>query len=269
MKINNGLVIIGCGKMGGALLEGWLDSGVLPENIWVIEPFPTPRLQELAAQGMQLNAGFPTEPELCLLAVKPQYMQEALPQLREMTGHNTIYLSVAAGISLAALGESLGEAAILRAMPNTPAAIGQGITALIGNSRVTATQIAFAQSLLQAIGETVLLDNETQMDAVTGVSGSGPAYVFYMIEALAAAGVDAGLPAELARQLAISTVAGAGQLALKSGESISQLRVNVTSPAGTTEAGLRVLMDEAQGLKPLLSATVAAAAARSKALGEG
>ena len=268
MEIKNGLVIIGCGKMGSALLEGWLKSGVLPQDIWIIEPKPTARLLALEGQGLHLNTGFPPQPALCLLAVKPQYMQQALPQLRELNGGLTVYLSIAAGISLAALEDSLGEAAIIRAMPNTPAAIGLGITALIGNARTSSAQMDLARSLLQSIGETVLLQNEAQMDAVTGLSGSGPAYVFYMIEALTEAGIEQGLPEALAGQLALATVAGAGQLAVRSSESVAQLRINVTSPEGTTEAGLRVLMDADTGLKPLLGKTVAAAVIRARALGE-
>jgi pyrroline-5-carboxylate reductase len=154
-------------------------------------------------------------------------------------------------------------------MPNTPAAVGQGITALIGNSFVTEEQMALSEALLQAVGQTVRLEAEEQMDAVTALSGSGPAYVFHMIECLAAAGEAEGLSPELAMKLAQATVAGAGALAEGSEDSPGQLRVNVTSPNGTTQAGLEVLMDQEAGLPPLIRATVKAAADRSRELGRG
>jgi len=259
----------GCGKMGSAMLEGWLISGIAPTNIWILEPRPSQRLFDLQAVGLHLNDGLPESPDLCLLAVKPQYMKDALPQLRAIRGSLTLYLSIAAGIPLDALAAELGGCAIIRAMPNTPAAIGRGITALIGNALVSNENMQMAEGLLNSIGETVQLENEAQMDAVTALSGSGPAYVFYLIEAMAAAGMAHGLPESLATRLATATVAGAGLLAKESGESAAQLRVNVTSPAGTTEAGLRVLMNTQTGLQPLMNRTVAAATARSKVLSDG
>ena len=258
------LVLVGCGKMGSAMLEGWLAKGVQPRDVWILEPYPTDRLKALQAEGLHLNTGLPTNPALCLLAVKPQYMKEALPQLKGMG--RTVYLSIAAGITLETLAQELGNGPIIRAMPNTPAAIGRGITALVGNAATTPENMQLAEGLLQAIGETVRLDSEAQMDAVTALSGSGPAYVFHLIEAMAAAGVAEGLPEELAVKLATATVAGAGMLAKKSPESAAQLRINVTSPAGTTEAGLKVLMHEANGLPPLMRHTIKAAADRSKEL---
>lgn len=266
MDIKNGLVLVGCGKMGSAMLEGWLASGVSPRDVWILEPFPSDRLIELQGEGLHLNSGLPNAPDLCLLAVKPQYMKEALPQLQEIRGGLTLYLSIAAGISLDTLAAELGECPIIRAMPNTPAAIGMGITAMVGNALVSQDNIRLAEALLGSIGETVQLDDEAQMDAVTALSGSGPAYVFHMIEAMAAAGQAEGLPESLATKLATATVAGAGMLAAKSTESATQLRVNVTSPAGTTEAGLVELMSETAGLKPLVERTIAAAANRSREL---
>ncbi len=260
----DGLVLLGCGKMGSAMLEGWLASGVKPADVWILEPHPSARLNALAAEGLHLNAGLPKAPALCLLAVKPQYMLEALPQLKGMGP--TVYLSIAAGITLDTLADALGGGPIIRAMPNTPAAIGRGITALVGNTAASSENLQLAEGLLQAIGETVRLDSEDQMDAVTALSGSGPAYVFHLIETMAAAGAAEGLPTDMAVKLATSTVAGAGLLAAKSADSAAQLRINVTSPAGTTEAGLKVLMDEANGLPPLVRRTVKAAADRSKAL---
>ncbi len=262
--MENGLVLVGCGKMGSAMLEGWLANGVQPANVWILEPHPSDRLKALAAEGLHLNEGLPTAPALCMLAVKPQYMLEALPQLKGMG--ETVYLSIAAGITLGTLAGALGDGPIIRAMPNTPAAIGRGITALVGNAATSAEDMQLAEGLLQAIGETVRLDDEGQMDAVTALSGSGPAYVFHLIETMAAAGVAEGLPEAMAVKLATATVAGAGLLAAEADEPAAQLRINVTSPAGTTEAGLKVLMDEANGLPPLMRQTLKAAADRSRAL---
>ena len=262
--MQGGLVLVGCGKMGSAMLEGWLTNGVQPSDVWILEPYPSDRLKALAAQGLHLNAGLPEAPALCMLAVKPQYMKEALPQLKGMGP--TVFLSIAAGITLETLAQELGDGPIIRAMPNTPAAIGRGITALVGNGAATADHMQLAEGLLQAIGETIRLDSEAQMDAVTALSGSGPAYVFHMIEAMTAAGMAEGLPEAMATKLATATVAGAGMLAAESDESAAQLRINVTSPAGTTEAGLKVLMDAKHGLPPLMRQTLKAAADRSRAL---
>ncbi len=259
-----GLVLLGCGKMGSAMLAGWLDSGLPAASVWVNDPFPSDWLK---SQNVQLNAELPQKPAIVLVAVKPQMMADALPSLKAMGGGNTVFLSVAAGITLSVYEDMLGrDTPIIRAMPNTPAAVGQGITALIGNAQASDSQITLAQNLLSAVGETVLLESEGQMDAVTAVSGSGPAYVFHMIETLAAAGVAQGLPEELAMQLAKSTVAGSGALAMQAEEDPAQLRINVTSPNGTTQAGLDVLMKE---LPDTMSRTVAAAAQRSKELSNG
>ena len=262
-----GLVLLGCGKMGSAMLAGWLSSGLNPSSVYVVDPYPS---DWVLAQGVHVNEELPAKPALVLIAVKPQMMQEALPTLQAMGGGETVFLSVAAGISIGTYEDILGaNSPILRAMPNTPAAIGKGITALIGNAVSTADQIALAHALLSAIGEVVDLDSESQMDAVTGVSGSGPAYVFYMIDALAKAGEAQGLSPDLAMQLAKATVAGAGALAKAAEETPEQLRINVTSPNGTTQAGLEVLMDQNAGLNPLIGGTVAAATMRSKELSNG
>ncbi|MEM9009669.1 MAG: pyrroline-5-carboxylate reductase [Pseudomonadota bacterium] len=264
--MERGLVLLGCGKMGSAMLEGWLAEGLPAGAATVLDPQPSPRLQELAAEGLRLNAELPEAPALCLLAVKPQMMVEALPQVRNLAGSGTLFLSIAAGTPLAFFSAALGaDVAIIRAMPNTPAAIGRGITALIGNDAVSEAQMTLAEGLLAAIGGTVRLDDEAQMDAVTALSGSGPAYVFHLIEAMTEAGVAEGLPAELALTLARQTVAGAGALAADAADP-GQLRTDVTSPGGTTAAGLAVLMEEEKGLRPLLRATISAAARRSREL---
>lgn len=262
-----GLVLLGCGKMGSAMLEGWLDRGLPKSSVWVIDPNPSDWLK---GTGVHLNVDLPATPAIVLIAVKPQMMGEALPSLARMGGGPTLFVSVAAGTPIAAYEAALGgESAIVRAMPNTPAAVGRGITAIIGNDHATAQHLDLAEGLLRAVGQVVRLDDEEQMDAVTGLSGSGPAYVFHMIECMAQAGEAQGLPPALAMQLAQATVAGAGALAEAAAETPAELRRNVTSPNGTTQAGLTVLMDEAEGLPPLMIRTVGAAADRSRELRNG
>jgi pyrroline-5-carboxylate reductase len=264
---DRGLVLLGCGKMGSAMLAGWLDGGLPASSVWVIDPYPSDWVQ---AQGVHVNAELPAAPAIVLIAVKPQMMGEALPSMQAMGNGETLFVSVAAGTTLGTFEEVLGaQTPIVRAMPNTPAAVGRGITALIGNSEVAEAQLDLADKLLSAVGQTVRLESEAQMDAVTGVSGSGPAYVFHLIETLAAAGVAQGLPEAMAMQLAKATVAGAGALAEAAEEGPSQLRVNVTSPNGTTQAALEVLMSESDGFPALLKRAVAAATNRSKELSGG
>ncbi|EEE36407.1 pyrroline-5-carboxylate reductase [Rhodobacteraceae bacterium KLH11] len=259
-----GLVLLGCGKMGSAMLAGWLDHGLPAASVWVIDPNPS---EWLKAQGVNINTPLPEAPAVVLVAVKPQMMGEALPAIQALGGGSTMFISVAAGTSLATFETVLGQGTpIVRAMPNTPAAVRQGITALIGNTNISDEDMALAETLLSTIGETVLLQDEGQIDAVTGVSGSGPAYVFHLIETLAQAGEAHGLSPELAMKLAKSTVAGAGALAVAADEDPSQLRVNVTSPNGTTQAALEVLMHEDQGFPDLLHRAVGAAINRSKEL---
>ena len=263
-----GLVLLGCGRMGSAMLAGWLERGLAPDAVWILEPRPSDWLKEQAAKGLHLNEDMPESPAIVLVAVKPQVMAGALPALAPLGGGETLFLSVAAGIPIAAYEEMLGrKTPVIRAMPNTPAAIGKGITALVGNAQASAAHLAMAEELLSAIGQTVRLGDESQIDAVTGVSGSGPAYVFHLIECLAAAGEAEGLPPDMAMRLAKATVAGAGALAEAAEESPAELRRNVTSPGGTTEAALEVLMDEAEGLPPLMGKAVHAAVLRSRELG--
>lgn len=264
---DGGLVLLGCGKMGSALLAGWLKAGVAPASVWVTEPNPSPWLADLAGQGLHLNDGLPKAPAVCLLAVKPQMMGAALPSVAALGAKGTLILSIAAGTTIASFEAVFGTSArIIRSMPNTPAAIGKGITAFVGNTHATAADLALAADLLAAVGQTVALETEAQIDAVTAVSGSGPAYVFHLIEAMEAAAMAEGLPAAMARVLAIATVEGAGALAAQADEDPAQLRVNVTSPGGTTAAALGVLMDDAAGLKPLVERAVHAAAERGREL---
>ena len=262
-----GLVLLGCGKMGSAMLQGWLADGLPAGSVWVQDPYPSDWVN---GTGVHVNADLPAAPAIVLIAVKPQMMAKALPALQAMGNGDTLFVSVAAGISIATYEGMLGaQTPIVRAMPNTPAAVGKGITAVIGNDRAAEEGVALAETLLRAVGQVVRLERESQLDAVTGVSGSGPAYVFHLIETLAAAGEAQGLPADLSMVLAKATVAGAGALAEFAEESPEQLRTNVTSPNGTTQAGLEVLMDPARGLPPLMIRTVGAAADRSRELADG
>ena len=263
-----GLVLLGCGKMGSAMLEGWLSAGLPPNRVAVIDPMPSARLEALSGQGLRLNKTLFQNPAGVMLAVKPQMMEAAIPQVAKAAGDHTVFLSIAAGTPIDWFERALGkDQIVVRAMPNTPTAIGQGITAIVGNAATGEDELALAETLLAAIGRVVRLEDEAQMDAVTGLSGSGPAYVFHLIEAMAAAGEAEGLAPDLAMELATATVAGAGALALQADETPERLRRNVTSPNGTTQAGLEVLMAEPDGLGQLMRRTVAAAAARSRELG--
>jgi pyrroline-5-carboxylate reductase len=261
-------LLVGCGKMGGALLAGWRRS--IPDaRIVVVEPhLPSrgmPSDIEAVADADQLPADF--SPDAVILAIKPQMMEQALPAYAQLAGRS-LFLSIAAGKPLAYFQERLGpSAAIVRAMPNTPAAVGCGISVAIANRHVNPQQKSMAQALLAAVGDVAWADDEALMDAVTAVSGSGPAYVFLLTETLARAGELSGLPADLAMRLARSVVIGSGELLRQSHESAEQLRRNVTSPKGTTQAALDELMAPGPtGLAALMQKAVAAAANRSREL---
>ncbi|CAL8968445.1 Pyrroline-5-carboxylate reductase [Rhodoplanes sp. P11] len=260
------ILLVGAGKMGGALLEGWLRLGIDPRKIVVIEPHPSAETAAQAIAGLRLNpdtAGL--RPQAIVLAVKPQTAPEALPALAPLAA-GAVVISIMAGRTLAFLEATLGAGiAAVRAMPNTPAAIGRGMTVAVANSAVTADGRALAQALLAATGKVDWVAEEGLIDAVTAVSGSGPAYVFLMAESLARAGIAAGLPADLAHRIARETVAGAGELLHRSPLDAATLRKNVTSPGGTTAAALDVLMGP-DGLDPLLEKAVAAATRRSREL---
>ena len=258
------IVIVGCGKMGSALLKGWLAEGLDPNEITIIDPNPS---DWLIKQTVRLNKTLPINPSIVLIAVKPQMMPDVVPKLKKLGNSKTLFISIAAGTSISYFQRILGnQTPIVRAMPNTPASIGKGITAIIANAYVSDIELKATEKLLSSVGEIVSLDSEEQMDAVTAVSGSGPAYVFHLIEALADAGQANGLNAELSMTLAKATVAGAGLLAETSNEDPTNLRINVTSPGGTTAAALKILMDQDTGFNPLLSKAVEAASNRSKEL---
>ncbi|MDO9297111.1 pyrroline-5-carboxylate reductase [Bradyrhizobium sp.] len=265
-NITGTVVLAGAGKMGGAMLTGWLAGGLDPRRVAVIEPHPSADISALAAKGIRLNATAKETGDVATLvvAVKPQTFPEAGPALKPFVGSSTLVVSIMAGIPIAALERVCGGS-VVRAMPNTPAAIGRGITVAVAASKVSAAQRAVADALLRATGSVEWVDDEHLMDAVTAVSGSGPAYIFLLAEELARAGVEAGLPVELATKLARETVAGSGELLHRSEDSSATLRKNVTSPGGTTAAALEVLMGDG-GLQQLMIRAVAAATKRSKEL---
>jgi pyrroline-5-carboxylate reductase len=268
-KLTGLLVLVGAGKMGGALLEGWLRLGLDPNNVAVLEPQPSPQVASLAARGIRLNPDTTAlgNAAVVVIAVKPQVAAEVIPPLAPMIAGSTIVVSIMAGRTLRFIAGALGKTcALVRAMPNTPAAIGRGITVAVP-LRASSAQRELADLLLSATGTVEWIEDEALMDAVTAVSGSGPAYVFLLAEALERAAAAVGLPPPLAARLARETVAGSGELLHRSALDAAALRENVTSPGGTTAAALAVLMGEG-GLVPLLQRAVAAAAERSRQLAD-
>lgn len=263
------VLLLGAGKMGSALLDGWLARGLDPKTVFVIDPaLPDGPLEALAARGVTVGPqpGDLSDPAAILVAVKPQTAEAALPAAAAFAGPSTVVVSIMAGTTLATLIDAFpAETAIVRAMPNTPAAVGRGITGAFAAASVSDGQRAAAQKLLEAAGDVVWVADEALIDAVTGVSGSGPAYVFLLVEAMAKAGVAAGLPADVAELLARKTVEGAGELMRRSPEPPAILRRNVTSPNGTTAAALSVLMAD-DGLGSLMERAVLAATRRAREL---
>ena len=264
------LLLVGAGKMGGALLQGWLRLGLDPKTIYVVDPQPSAEMKaELEKRQIPLNPSAMPAPRVVVLAVKPQIMAPALKAISMHVEKNTFVISILAGATLGALDAGLPpRTAIIRAMPNTPAAIGRGVTVLIPNAEVLPEQKIVAGHLIEAVGEIAWIGDENLMDAVTAVSGSGPAYVFYLAEAMTRAGIKAGLPADLAAKLARATVAGSGELMHRSDLTPETLRKHVTSQGGTTAAALEVLMAP-DGLEWLIGRAVEAAADRSRVLGRG
>ncbi len=263
------LVLVGAGKMGGAMLEGWIASGLAGSAVTIIDPLPSAEMTAYCAtHGITVNpaSGSITPPEVLVLGIKPQMLDAAAPTLAPLAGEETLVLSILAGKTIANLMDRLPKArAFVRAMPNLPASVGRGISGAVANADVSARQKAIADTLLKGVGRVEWVDREALIDAVTGVSGSGPAYVFYLVECLAKAGEAEGLPPDLALRLARATVEGAGELLFKSPLSAATLRQNVTSPGGTTAAGLQILMAE-NGLEPLVAGTVRAARRRAAEL---
>jgi pyrroline-5-carboxylate reductase len=267
LKSIGSLLLVGAGKMGGAMLDGWIARGLAPKRIVVIEPQPGKAVKTLTRRGIKLNPkGKIAAAAAIVIAVKPQSAPAALPPLRPYVGKTTLVLSIMAGRTIGFLEQSLAPGtAIVRAMPNTPAAIGRGISVAVANAKVSARQRKLAGDLLAAIGKVEWAGDETLMDAVTALSGSGPAYVFLLAEAMTKAGIATGLPADLAARLARETVAGSGELLHRSELDAATLRQNVTSPGGTTAAALEVLMGPC-GFEELLIRAIAAATRRSREL---
>jgi pyrroline-5-carboxylate reductase len=258
------ILLVGCGKMGSAMLAGWLERGVAITDVVVVEP-SSPDLG--AVRVVASDAAIPQDfaPDVVIFAVKPQVMAEVVPPYARFG--ESVFLSIAAGRTIAFFRNHLGAGtAIVRAMPNTPAAVRRGITVCCAEGHVPDAARTLCQSLLEAVGEVGWVEDESLMDVVTAVSGSGPAYIFLLAEAMEAAGLAQGLPPALAERLARATVAGAGELLRLSPESAAQLRKNVTSPGGTTAAALSVLMAESHGLTSLMTEAVAAATRRGREL---
>ncbi|NTF08070.1 pyrroline-5-carboxylate reductase [Agrobacterium rubi] len=262
------LVLIGAGNMGGALLSGWLKKGVTGSSIIVIDPGPSDAMKSVIAEAGATHvteAPKDTIAGILFLAIKPQLMDVVLPSLRSLVGPQTVVVSIAAGTTLSGIEAHLGKNASIRAMPNTPAMVGRGVTGAYANTSVNEPQRALVETLLKVSGPVEWVATEADIDAVTAVSGSGPAYVFYLVECMAEAGRKLGLPADLAMRLARETVAGAGELLHQSPEEASRLRKNVTSPGGTTAAALSVLMAD-DGMQPLFDKAIAAAQKRANEL---
>jgi pyrroline-5-carboxylate reductase len=265
------LLLAGCGKMGGAMLDGWLETGIEPANVTIVEPNAD------TAEALHISHGvatvatpddldFNVQANVVVFAVKPQVMDDVVPAYARLKGPDVVYLSIAAGKTIAYFENLLGsDAAIVRAMPNTPAAVGRGITVGCANPHVSAQQISLCGDLLSSVGEVDWVDDENHIDAITALSGGGPAYVFLLAECMAQAGIASGLPEDLSRRLARATVAGSGELLYRSSEEPATLRQNVTSPGGTTAEALKVLMAD-DGWQPLLDKAIAAATARSREL---
>jgi pyrroline-5-carboxylate reductase len=261
------LLLIGAGRMGGALLRGWLARGLGP--VLIIETNPSPELKRLARRDVTLLKNIDDAPRrlrACVIALKPQILKTEAARLRAIAGSGVPMISIAAGSSIKLMSKAWGNSArIIRAMPNTPGSIGEGISALYAAPNATPRDRKLAESLLAALGETVWVKRETDIDAVTAVSGSGPAYVFLMVECLEEAARKEGLPPSVAHRLARQTIIGAGALLKVDDAPAEALRRNVTSPHGTTEAALGVLMAK-DGLAPLIKRAVSAARRRAREL---
>jgi pyrroline-5-carboxylate reductase len=269
-ELGGPVLLVGCGKMGSALLAGWLANGLAAADAYVVEPAPGLRAQVAASHGVMAVAepqALPPdlEPKAIVFAVKPQAMAAVLPAYRQLAGSGAVALSIAAGTPRARFEAAFGDTPIVRAMPNTPAAIGQGVTALFANPHASEPQKELCASLMAAVGQVLWIDDEEHMHAITAMSGSGPAYVFHLIEVMAKAAIKSGLPEALAWPMARATVAGSGALAASSEHPVEELRRAVTSPGGTTEAALEVLM-ASDGAQPLFDRAVAAATQRSRDL---
>jgi pyrroline-5-carboxylate reductase len=262
------ILLVGFGNMGQALVRGWLAHGRAASSIAIVDPVPATRAvaETLGVAAHEGAAAVAARADVVVIAVKPNQLASALASCTAAAARGAVFLSIAAGKTIAQIDAGLGRAsAVVRAMPNTPAAIGKGVTALVANAAVSPPQRALCGELMAAVGAVAWLDDERHMDAVTAISGSGPAYVFLLIECFEHAALELGLDAALAKQLALATVAGAGEYAAAAGESAAELRRRVTSPNGTTQAALAVLMAQ-PGMRELLVRATRAAAERAREL---
>lgn len=268
LPLSGPIVLIGAGNMGGAMALGWIRSGIAASSIIAADPNPPEAMKaRFTEAGINIVAAAPDDVKagVIFVAVKPQVMEAVLPAYRKLIGPDTIVISIAAGKPIAFIEAHLGDAPMVRAMPNTPAMIGRGVTGAFANARVSEAQRKLVHSLLEVSGPVEWVENESLIDAVTALSGSGPAYVFYLVECMAEAGRKLGLPADLAMRLARATVSGGGELLHQSPDDAAVLRRNVTSPGGTTAAALDVLMAD-DGMQPLFDAAIKAARDRAEEL---
>ncbi len=266
--MNFSVVLVGAGNMGGAMLKGWIANGMDPSNITVLDPSPSGQMKHILSDSKvhhsETSHGLSAS-DVLIVAIKPQMMEKVLPTLTNLVGDNTVVVSVAAGTTLSTISSAFGDVAAIRVMPNTPALVLRGMSVACPNAKVTKKQKENVHDLMQAVGKIEWVEDEKFIDAVTAVSGSGPAYVFHLAECMAQAGLRAGLPEELAMTLAVQTVSGAGELLAQSSDTPAILRKNVTSPNGTTAAALEVLMGEG-GMPQLLEQAILAAKKRSEEL---
>ncbi len=259
------IVLVGCGFMGQALLRGWLANGIEPGSITIRETSPSEWLS--SQTHLRTNEPIVEYPTAVVFAVKPHLLNEILPTYRIHGGGPTVFVSVAAGYPIGGFERALGSnTPIVRAMPNLPVSVSTGVTALFANGATTSGQLAIVQRLFETVGTVVRLSDESEMHAVTALSGSGPAYIFALVEAMSRAGIAYGLAPDIAVKLAQQTAAGAGQMLKQPGSSATELRQAVSSPGGTTAAGLSELLDETNGISPLIARTIEAARRRSEEL---
>ncbi|WP_319413221.1 pyrroline-5-carboxylate reductase [uncultured Cohaesibacter sp.] len=268
MKLNAlSLVLVGAGKMGGAMLTGWLGMDLEAKNVTVIDPGQPEDMKALSQKtGFALVASPDgiAQPDILVIAIKPQMMAKVLPGLKALVGPQTVVVSIAAGTPIATFQSYLGAAAgVVRVMPNTPAQVGRGMFAAFASAEVTEDMRQTIAALMSSTGKFTWVGEEALIDAVTAISGSGPAYVFYMVEALAKAGEALGLEPDAANLMARQTIVGAGELLNQSELHAATLRENVTSPGGTTAAALAILMAEQGGLDELMAKATVAARDRS------
>ena len=266
--MNFSVVLVGAGNMGGAMLKGWVQNGMEPEKITVLDPGVSDQVKSTLLKSKIWHAETPagvSAPDVLVLAIKPQMMAQVLPTLSALVSEHTVVVSVAAGTTLSTITDALGDIAAIRVMPNTPSLVLRGMSVGCANAKTSDEQRSYVNDLMSAIGMVEWVEDEKLIDAVTAVSGSGPAYVFHLAECMAEAGIKAGLPDELAMTLAVQTISGAGELLRLSDDAPATLRKNVTSPNGTTAAALDVLMGE-NAMQELLAKAIMAAKKRSEEL---